>query len=312
MLASMQGNIKQIVEPKAALAERIAADIRCHARDADLPAGAHLAEQEMADRFLVSRSPVREALVLLEQQGLVERRRHRGSFLLRPGRDLPDEARPMRVDDDADYARIAEDRLDGRLPERITEAALGRQYGLSRSRILTLLGRMQQEGWVERLPGHGWQFLPILATTAAYEDGYRFRAAIEPAALLSPGFVADPVVLGRLRAEQQALLGGGLARVPRSALFHVNAGYHEALVALSGNAFFIEGLRRVNRLRRLIEYRKFLEPERLVRQAQEHLAILDRIEAGDPSGAAALLERHLRTIRRLRLPDGRMVLIDPR
>jgi DNA-binding GntR family transcriptional regulator len=300
------------LEPSSALAERIAAAIRHHAREADLPAGAHLAEQELADRFLVSRSPVREALALLEAQGLVERRRHRGSFLLHPGRDLAAEARPMRVDDDADYARIAEDRLDGRLPERITEAALGRRYGLSRSRILTLLGRMQQEGWADRLPGHGWQFLPTLATTAAYEDGYRFRAAIEPAALLSPGFVPDPAVLARLRAEQQALLGGGLSQLPRSALFHVHAGYHESLVALSGNAFFVEGLRRVNRLRRLIEYRNVLEPARLVQQAEEHLAILDRIEAGDVQGAATLMERHLRTMRRMRQPDGRTVVIDPR
>lgn len=308
----MQRDSKPVAEPKAALAERIAAAILAHARNADLPAGAHLAEQELADRFRVSRSPVREALVLLEAEGVVERRRHRGSFLLRPGRDLPDGAQPMRVDDDADYALIAEERLDGRLPERITAAALGRRYGLSRSRVLTLLGRMQQEGWADRLPGHGWRFLPILATTAAYEDGYRFRAAIEPAALLSPGFVADPAVLARLRAEQRALLGGGLSQVPRSELFQINAGYHEALVALSGNAFFIEGLRRVNRLRRLIEYRKLLEPERLQEQARDHLAILDRIDAGDVRGAAVLLERHLRAIRRMCLPDGRLVVIDPR
>lgn len=299
------------VTPDERLAQRLAAAIRTHVRRSDLPVGTHLAEQSLADRFQVSRSPIREALQLLEAEGLVERRLNRGSFLARPGRDLPEDDASLRVDDDADYARLAEDRLEGRLQDRTSEAALARRYALPRSRVLTLLGRMQQEGWVERLPGHGWQFLPIVATATAYEDGYRFRAAIEPAALLAPGFSADGSVLRRLRAEQGALLATGFHDVARTELFRVNAGFHEALVALSGNGFFLDGIRRVNRLRRLVEYRKDIDPERLAQQCRDHLAILDLVAARRMTDAATLMEQHLRRVRHLRLADGTIVPIDP-
>jgi DNA-binding GntR family transcriptional regulator len=294
-----------------ALAHRLAAAIRTLARRADLPAGAHLAEQSLADRFQVSRSPIREALHLLEAEGLIERRPNRGSFLARPGRDFPDHEAPPRIDHDADYARLAEDRLADRLPPRTSEAALARRYGLSRSQILTLLGRMQQEGWVERLPGHGWHFLPIVATAREYEDGYRFRAAIEPAALLAPCFKPDAAVLGRLRRQQDALLASGFDGVARTELFRINAGFHEELVALSGNDFFLDAIRRVNRRRRLFEYRKDIDPERLRQQCRDHLAILDLVDARRMKAAAAAMQRHLRRLRHLRLPDGSIVPIDP-
>ncbi len=297
--------------PDAALAARVAAEIKHYARSSDLPEGAHLTEQKLADLLHVSRSPVREALLLLESEGIVVRRPNRGSFLARAGRDLPETRPAVRIDDDADYVRIAEDRLNGTLPERASEAALGRRYGLPRARLLTLLGRMRQEGWAERLPGHGWHFPPMVATASAYEDGYRYRAAIEPAALLSPGFVADPAVLRRLRREQEGLLARGFRRIARTELFHINAGFHEALAELSGNSFFIDGLRRVNRLRRLFEFRKALRAEELTRQCREHLQILDLIEAGDRAGAAALMDRHLRMRRELVLPDRSRVAINP-
>jgi DNA-binding GntR family transcriptional regulator len=45
--------------------------------------GQHLLEEELADKFEVSRGPVREALVQLEHEGLVMLRRHRGAFVAR-------------------------------------------------------------------------------------------------------------------------------------------------------------------------------------------------------------------------------------
>ena len=291
------------------LAADLAERILDHARAEGLAAGARLPEQALADRFRVSRSPVREALRLLETRGAVRLERNRGAFLARP----PARGAPrMRVDDDADYARIAEDRLRGLLPDRVSEAEMVRRYALSRARILTLFGRMAQEGWAERLPGRGWRFGPMLTDAAAYEDGYRFRMAIEPAAILSPGFIPDPAALARLREEQRGLLEGGLARLPRTEVFRLNAGFHETLMDLSGNAFFADGIRRVNRLRRLIEYRKFLDNDRLRTQGEEHLALLDLLEAGRREEAAAFLRRHLEAVRHLKLRDGVVAVIPAR
>jgi DNA-binding GntR family transcriptional regulator len=51
-----------------------------------LPPGARLEEQDLADRFGVSRTPVREALKALVETGLVEIRPHRGALVAVPSR----------------------------------------------------------------------------------------------------------------------------------------------------------------------------------------------------------------------------------
>jgi DNA-binding GntR family transcriptional regulator len=277
------------------LAERILADLR----DAGAQPGAHLAEQPLADRLKVSRSPVREALTLLAGAGVVERRPNRGFFLACDASALP-EAAPASAapePDEALYQRLVEDRLAGALPDRVSERALARRYAVARGRLLTLLKRAEAEGWAERLPGRGWGFPPVIDSPEAYEAGYRYRLIIEPAAMLEPGFRPDPAVFRRLRAEQEALLGGGARMLSRAELFAVTSGFHEGLIALSGNPLLLDGLRRVNRLRRLVEYRLYADVERLARMAADHLRILDLIEQDEREAAAALMRTHLRRSR---------------
>ncbi|MDF3938443.1 GntR family transcriptional regulator, partial [Achromobacter denitrificans] len=48
-----------------------------------LPEGAHLTAQKLADRLRLSRSPVNDALGILEQHGVVTRKPNRGYFLSR-------------------------------------------------------------------------------------------------------------------------------------------------------------------------------------------------------------------------------------
>ena len=275
---------------------QLSTQILAHIRDSRLPPGQHLPEQALADLFRVSRAPVRAALKALEASGAVRLERNRGFFVLDPGNAAP----PAPADEDEPYLAIASDRLDGKLPERVTENELIRRYGMTRPHAARTMARVAQEGWAERLPGRGWAFTPTLTSREAYDHGYRFRAAIESAALLEPGFSADPAALARLRDEQLALLDGELEHAPAARLFAVNAGFHERVLEWSGNPFFVDALRRVNQVRRLMEYRLTVDRGRLPRQCREHLELLDMIEGGDLVTASAFLRVHIGTARRIK------------
>jgi DNA-binding GntR family transcriptional regulator len=66
-----QGNLKDVVYAK----------IRAAILGGQIPAGTRLLEAELSQRMQVSRAPVREALVHLEQDGLVVSRPNRGSYV---------------------------------------------------------------------------------------------------------------------------------------------------------------------------------------------------------------------------------------
>lgn len=279
------------------LAPWLAARIVEHLREAGERPGAHIAEQKLADHFRVSRTPIRQALALLAESKAVERRPNRGYFLALAPEAVEERARDSEDDEESLYYRIAEDRLTRVIDERVTEMALVRRYGATRARIRALLSRMAQEGWVVRLPGHGWSFEPAIASVEGYESSFRFRSVIEPAALRQPGYRLSPEAIASLRARQQELLSGGASRLPPAEIFEIGATFHEALVGGSGNPFLLDAMRRVNALRRLIEYRTKRSRETLVRQCREHLQLLELIEKGKLERAARLLEDHLGTAR---------------
>jgi DNA-binding GntR family transcriptional regulator len=152
---------------------------------------------------------------------------------------------------------------------------------------------MQHEGWLERLPGHGWEFQPTLSSPEVYEQSFRFRLLIEPVALLEPGYVLAPDVIEQLRNQQQAMLDGGIFSYTRSHTFQIGASFHETLVAGAQNPFLLDSIRRVNRLRRLMEYRITTGRSRMIQQCKEHLALLELVESGDLEAASQFLRKHL-------------------
>jgi DNA-binding GntR family transcriptional regulator len=281
------------------LIRRVAADIVARIRERDLPPGTRLVERDLAEQLRVSRSPVRGALRLLEDDGVVAVGEAGGYVVGRVPEvpPVPVPARPGSAEDEEVYLRVAGDRLDGELPDRITEAALLRRYDLAPAQLARLLRRISAEGWIDRLPGYGWAFSPVLSSLAAYEDSYRFRLVIEPAAILEPTFQLDRPALEKVRRQQQALVDGGIWTIGNAELFDLNRSFHEAVIACAQNAFFTDALSRVDALRRLIEYRQSLERERAVVRCREHVALADLLLAGDVRAAAALMHDHLATVR---------------
>ena len=275
------------------LAEHVAANIEAWLAEDQIGHGTPLTERALAERFHVSRSPVREALQLLAQRGVIEPRED-GGYVAGARVSSSPFLTLAPADDEPTYLKIAGDRLEGRLPERISESELMRRYDVTRVRLAAVLRRITNEGWAERLPGRGWRFLPVLDSGAAYDQGYRLRILLEPAAILEPTWALDEAVLRRCRAEQQVLADGAAEWASAAQLFDANSRLHETIAGFSGNVFIADALRRVNRLRRLMEYRKAVDRTASARRCREHLVLIDLLLSGQCEAAADFMRLHLR------------------
>lgn len=280
---------------KTPLTHRLALQIAQIIRSDDMPSGTRLTERSLAERLRVSRSPVRAALRHLESMDIVSSSENRGFTVLDPGKsELLGNDEPTN-DEDA-YLAIARDRLEARLPDRITENELMRRYRLSRTQLTRMLHRIAGEGWIERLPGHGWEFQPMLTSLQSYRDSYRFRLVVEPAAILEPNFVVNRPGLLECRAQQQRLIDGEIWTISSAGLFHLNSGLHETIIECSQNAFFVESLRRVDHLRRLIEYKVALDRKRALHACKEHVKLIDLLLDDKREEASAFMRRHLSSV----------------
>lgn len=73
--------------PQGSLTERVTDRIRRAILDGEIELGDALSEDKLATTLGVSRSPVRQALAMLEQQGLIDVRPQRGSFVFKPNQE---------------------------------------------------------------------------------------------------------------------------------------------------------------------------------------------------------------------------------
>ncbi len=277
------------------LSERIAHEITKRIHGGELPPDAHLSTQKLADNFRVSRSPVREALQLLADKGVLEQRANKG-FFVRHGVDVPASSLDLADHSDAptSYFRFAEDWLRTQIPSEVTEQFLRDRYELTKAQVLDLLTRAANEGWVERKDGYGWRLIAVAKTPEALEQIYRFRSIIEPAALLEPGFKLDRVVAAEQRRVMEGLLDGNIERLSADRLLVSGVHFHEEITRMSGNPFFLQALVRANRMRRLIDYRTVIDRERFYVQARDHLQMLDFLERGENLECSYFLKQHLR------------------
>ncbi|WP_211942488.1 GntR family transcriptional regulator [Agrobacterium tumefaciens] len=284
------------------LVSSLTSQIIAHIRAQGLGVGDRLAERRLAEIFNVSRSPVRDALRQLEEQGLVAVAEGGGFTVKANIADLPGASFSAPEDENL-YLTIARDYLAGRLPERVTENELMRRYNQTRPRTVAALRRILAEGWVLRLPGHGWSFLPVLQSEESYEQSFRFRIINEPAAILEPTFRLNEAEILKCRAQQETLLAGDVLTASPAYLFDVNSQLHEVVAECSGNVFIIDALKRINRIRRLIEYGKVDNRASAQKFCREHIMILDLLLEDRRQEASDALRLHLGLVSRRKVDN---------
>ncbi len=269
------------------------------------PVGFRLREQALANELGVSRTPIRKALQYLAGLGALGSEPNRGFYVAEDAAKLRRISVPDHDDsEEAIYMRVADDLLSGLLTDEVTESELMERYQLTRLQVQRVLNRMGREGMANRKPGRGWLFRPLLNTIESHRESYRFRMVIEPAALIEPTYRVDKAAFARARREQQLLLDGGIEKWTPSERFRAGSEFHETIVASSNNRFFIDSLRNLNQLRRVIEYHQHTQSaqdrNRLRRQCEEHIHLLDLIESGERMEAFHELRKHLDVVKTIK------------
>lgn len=259
----------------------------------NLVPGDRLFEARIAKRLGVSRAPVRANLDELCELGIVATVSNKGYVLETPLEDSKIQSLLGRGSAfEKLYMQIADDHLDGNLPDVATEQELLRRYKVSDAQLSRVLDRASASGWAERTPGYGWRFSDVLRQPEAYADMMRLRAMIEPAALLSRKFSIDPETLSSLRWRHEEMLSKGVSSFSNPDLFKFGCEFHEILVAASGNQFALETIRRLNAQRRLFVYRA-RDDERIRIDIEEHLEIMTLLEHADVEAASDRMRTHL-------------------
>ena len=261
----------------------------------NLVAGRHLYEQTLADEFSVSRTPVRKALKLLEEQGVVEKRDAGGYSLALDPESLTDLITTLPEGPEAAvYKEILRDRSAHRLEDTVTAAALMRRYNCSRQIIRNVLNLLSEDQLIERALGQSWIFRPSLDDHNAVMESYRFRMKMEPAALLEPGYTIDSARFASLRSRMQILLDMADHEFDTDVFFQTDYEFHEVIARGCGNRFFADVLLHHLRLRRIPRTYNHPGIFRLKTSLNEHLEIFDYINAGQFENAADSMRLHLR------------------
>jgi DNA-binding GntR family transcriptional regulator len=268
------------------------------ARQRGFEPGAHFPEQQIASLCNVSRTPVRAALRLWTEQGVL---RWEAEIGYRLAVDLATRTAvaadlPSAEEDDLAEA-ILRDRVARRLEDTVTAGGLIRRYASDRGTVLKALKKLTDENLMERAPGQSWLFRPRPDGPDAQAESYEFRLLLEPAAILTPGFRLDGARASALRQGMEALLALPDAAFDIREFQRLDVDFHGMIAHGSANRFVADALSDHLRLRRLPGAYAGVNVFRLKQSMREHLGILDHLESRQHEVAADLLRVHLRLSR---------------
>jgi len=266
--------------------------------------GDHLPEQTFSEACGVSRTPIRSAFKLLEQNEILTWREEEGYFLAIGSSDeLADAVQKLEDLENSLAQRILADRAERRIGDVQSVRGLMTRYDASRNSVLIALKVLSRDGVVTQMPGQAWVFQPILDSPNAIDESLSFRLTLEPQAILAPGISVDLKRAGLLRAQMADLLDTPEGTM-RAARFHrIDTDFHSFIAECSGNRFVRGALLAHHRLRRTTQKDTSIPDFRLRQSLQEHLDILDSVESAQYELAADQMILHLRRSR-IRRPEA--------
>ena len=181
----------------------------------DLTPGARLVEEEIATRFAVSRSPVREAVRILEARGLVRREARRGSRVTELSRHDLDEVYACRVELEGLAAAGAAggcspadlDLLDTRLDWLAVTRERGGARGFLRASMA--MSRAIHDA------SHNRTLIRLLSTLEPQAMRYRFLAYARTEALMDASIEGNRAVVAAIHSGDRNAASAATKRMIR-------------------------------------------------------------------------------------------------
>lgn len=170
----------------------------------------------------------------------------------------------------------------------LSEVALAAEHGMSRTPIREGLARLWQEGYLDRVVGHGYFVARV--TVQQIHDTFDVRRLLEGAAAGRAAELATDADIERLRALARVPLGPGQDYRESEA---ANVQFHLAIAACARNTLALELIERclaqVDRFMSLgVNFGQFTATA-----ADAHREIAEAIARHDTAGARGRMEEHL-------------------
>jgi DNA-binding GntR family transcriptional regulator len=272
-----------------------------------LPRGIVVLEGPVAEILGTTRSPVRSALLHLEEQGLVSRFEGRGYVVGPPGtppQRLPIEPSMLQADGDPPairktrawetiFEQVEHDLIHAAIFDRyrVNEVELARHFNVGRLAARDVLLRMEGLGIVERDERQRWCVAPF--DRQRIGDLYELRILLEPAALRS-AYEAGGLDVAPLVADLQRAIKA-YPRISAADMDKLERDLHVALLQQCPNRELMQCLQRSRCLlslgKQLLGAGKSLPRDDPY--LGEHLSILEAIASHAPKRAETLLREHL-------------------
>lgn len=282
--------------------------LKQHLDQRKLPRGLVLLEGPVADLLAMSRAPVRRALELLCQDGMIRRFAGRGYLVGKQGDSSPPLRLPLREAGftppeglrtslglftwERIYQEI-EATVARTIPfgtYRIVESAVTERFGVSRTVAREVLSRLRDRGLIEKNRWSTWIAGPLTAHTV--EECFDIRMLLEPSALRECAPAFDSIALGLMHARLVA--AETTDPLSRNDVDRLEHDLHHMLIGRSRNRRLLAIVREcqmpmvINQL-----FDEHFGPVDHRAMLTEHRLVIDHLRLGLIDAAAAALAAHL-------------------
>jgi DNA-binding GntR family transcriptional regulator len=172
---------------------------------------------------------------------------------------------------------------------RLDERKLAQDFGISRTPVREAMAQLESEGFVRSVPRRG--IYVVRKTRREVIELITAWAAMESmAARLTTEQASDEEIAGLRRMF--ATFEGGAVAAKLDEYSEVNIEFHQTIIRLSRNQVLIDMAENLFAHMRMIRRKTIGEKDRAARSIQDHINIIQAIEARDTGRAEELVRDH--------------------